>query len=213
MTEPRMTANQKDREYWERHSRDYDRSLRLLRKPLPRMLELTSNAVTGATRVLEVAAGTGLVTTVIAGVAGNVVATDYSAAMVAALESRVRERSLSNVRCEQADIYALSHEPGSFDAVVAANVLHLVPDFESAVTALRRVLRPGGKLVVPTFCHDQTFGSAIVSRLLSLTGFPSHRRFTATSLRTALERAGLRITIEETLGGLIPIGYVDGVFE
>ena len=207
-----MTTDQKDREYWERHSRGYDRSLRLLRKPLPRMLELTSNAVAGATRVLEVAAGTGLVTTVIAGVAREVVATDYSDAMVALLESRVRDRSLSNVTCERGDIYALSYEPASFDAVVAANVLHLVPDFEGAVAALRRVLRPGGKLVVPTFCHDQTLGSAIVSRLLSLTGFPSHRRFTATSLREGLEGQGLCIETAETLEGLIPIGYVDGVF-
>jgi len=207
-----MDPNQKDREYWERHSRGYDRSLKVLRKPLPRMLELTSNAVTGATRVLEVAAGTGLVTTVIAGAAREVVATDYSEAMVALLESRVRDRSLSNVTCQRADIYALSFEPASFDAVVAANVLHLVPDFGGAVAALRRVLRPGGKLVAPTFCHDQTLRSAVVSRLLSLTGFPSHRRFTASSLRSTLDSAGLRIVTEETLGGLIPIGYVDGVF-
>ena len=205
-------TNEKDRDYWERHSRDYDRSLRLLRRPLPRMVELTSSAVTDAARVLEVAAGTGLVTTAIAGVAHEVVATDYSSAMVAALELNVQSRSLANVRCEQADIYALSYEPASFDAVVAANVLHLVPDLEGAIAALRRVLRPGGKLVVPTFCHDQTIVSAIVSRLLSLTGFPSYRRFTARSLRRALERQGLRIATAETLGGLIPIGYVDGVF-
>jgi phosphatidylethanolamine/phosphatidyl-N-methylethanolamine N-methyltransferase len=207
-----MESNQKDREYWERHSRGYDRSLGLLRKPLPRMLELTSKAVTGTRRVLEVAAGTGLVTRVIANVAQEVVATDYSSAMVSMLESRVWAESLSNVKCDQADIYALPYEPASFDAVVAANVLHLVPDFDGAIAALRRVLRPGGKLVVPTFCHDQTLGSAIVSRLLSLTGFPSHRRFTVASLRASLERSGLRIVNEETLGGLIPIGYVDGVF-
>jgi hypothetical protein len=77
---------------------------------------------------------------------------------------------------------------------------------------IRRVLRPGGKLIAPTFCHDQTLGSAVVSRLLSLTLFPSHRRFTTASLRSALESAGLRVVTEETLGGLIPIGYVDGVF-
>jgi hypothetical protein len=34
-----------------------------------------------------------------------------------------------------------------------------------------------------------------------------------TSLRRALEERGLRIRREETLKGLIPIGYVDGVFE
>ena len=52
-----------DKDYWERHARNYDASLRwVLGRPLPRMLELTSEAVRGKGRVLEVAAGTGIVT-------------------------------------------------------------------------------------------------------------------------------------------------------
>jgi phosphatidylethanolamine/phosphatidyl-N-methylethanolamine N-methyltransferase len=201
-----------DRDYWERHASHYDASLRLLGRPLPRMLELTREAVHGRARVLEVAAGTGLVTRAIAEVAGEVVATDYASAMVAMLERRVRELGLANVRCEQADIYALRFEPESFDAVVAANVLHLVPDLDGALAALRRVLKRSGKLVVPTFCHDETWLSAILSRAASLTGFPSHRRFTARSLRSAIDRFGGRIDRAEVLPGLVPIGYVEATF-
>lgn len=130
-----------------------------------------------------------------------------------ALERRVTDAGVSNVRCEQADIYALRFDDGAFDAVVAANVLHLVPDLQGALAALRRVVRPGGRLVVPTFCHDQTAVSWVFSRVLAVTGFPGHRRFTAKSLRQALEDAGLRITRTETLAGLIPIGCVEGTFE
>ena len=118
-----------DREYWERHAQKYDASLRLLLgRPLPKMLELTAAAVRGCDRVLEVAAGTGVVTTAIARSASTVVATDYAGAMVASLAQRVREAGLTNVVCEQANVYALRYRPGEFDAVVAANVLHLVPD-------------------------------------------------------------------------------------
>lgn len=201
-----------DRSYWERHAAHYDASLRVLGKPFPRMLELTRNAVRGRARILEVAAGTGLVTAALAEVAGEVVATDYASAMVEMLERRIRELGLANVRCEQADIYALRFEAESFDAVVAANVLHLVPDLDGALTALRSVLKRGGKLVAPTFCHDETWLSAILSRAASLTGFPSHRRFTARSLRAALEASGARIERAETLSGLIPIGYVEATF-
>ena len=202
-----------DRSYWERHAAHYDASLRILGRPFPRMLELTQAAVRGRARVLEVAAGTGLVTTALAEVAGEVVATDYASAMVEVLERRVRELGLANVRCEQADIYALRFEPGSFDAVVAANVLHLVPDLDGALRALKRVLRPGGKLITPTFCHDETWLSAILSRAASLTGFPSHRRFTARSLREALESFGAHVDRAETLAGLVPIGYVESTFD
>jgi len=202
-----------DRTYWERHASHYDASLRVLGRPIPRMLELTREAVRGRGRVLEVAAGTGLVTGAIAEVSGEVVATDYASAMVAVLAGRIEALGLTNVHCEQADIYTLRFEPESFDAVVAANVLHLVPDLDGALSALRRVLKRGGKLVTPTFCHDETWLSAILSRAASLTGFPSHRRFTARSLRDALEAFGARIARAETLPGVVPIGYVEATFD
>jgi phosphatidylethanolamine/phosphatidyl-N-methylethanolamine N-methyltransferase len=204
-------AVERDRNYWERHAARYDRSLGPLGRPLPRMLELVGAAVAGKGRALELAAGTGLVTPTLAGAAREVVATDYAAAMVEQLRATVERRRLGNVRCEQADIYALPFETASFDAVVAANVLHLVPDLGGALAAMRRVLKPGGVLVVPTFCHDETALSWIVSRVLALTGFPGHRRFTARSLGQALAAAGIDVGRSETLPGLIPICYVDGV--
>ena len=201
-----------DRSYWDKHAKKYDRSMSLLGRPIPRMVELAGEATRGLGRVLEVAAGTGLVTPALAAGAGEVIATDYSDAMVAALEQRVRDAGVANVRCEQADLYALRFDAGTFDAVVAANVPHLVPDLPGALAALRRVVKPGGRVIIPTFCHDETALSWVVSRALAVTGFPGHRRFTARSLRQAVEDVGVRVARSETLPGLIPIGYVEGTF-
>lgn len=201
-----------ERAYWDRNAKRYDRSMSLLGRPIPRMVSLVGAATRGAGRVLEVAAGTGLVTPTLAASATEVVATDYSAAMVAELERRVRDAGLTHVRCEQADLLHLRFDDGEFDAVVAANVLHLVPDLPAALASLRRVVRPGGLLVAPTYCHDETRLSWVVSRALAATGFPGHRRFTLASLRAALEAAGVRVARAETLPGLLPIGYVDGTF-
>lgn len=198
-----------DRDYWERHAGSYDRAVRLLSGPLPRAAALTAEAVAGGDRVLEVAAGTGLFTAEIAPRVGELVATDYAAAMVAKLRERVEEARLANVRCQQADLTALPFEPESFDAVVAANVLHLVPDLEAALRSLRSMLRPGGKLIAPTFCHDQGLRARALSRLFALTGFPGHRRFSTASLGAAIEEAGLRVVRSETIPGLFPIGYVE----
>ena len=101
---------------------------------------------------------------------------------------------------------------GEFDAVVAANVLHLVPDLPAAIQALRSVMKLGGVLVAPTFCHDETRMSWLVSRILAVSGFPGHRRFTMQSLRNALEDNGLQIVQAELLPGLIPIGFVKAAF-
>jgi len=202
-----------DKDYWERHARNYDASLRwVLGRPLPRMTELASEAVRGKGKVLEVAAGTGIVTEAIAQTCESVAATDYAAAMVEALKQRVQDAGLKNVTCEQADIYSLPYSSGEFDAVVAANVLHLVPDLPAAIRALRKVTKPGGLLVAPTFCHDETKVSWLLSRLFAVTGFPGHRRFTLQSLRNALEENGLQVKQFESLPGLIPIGFVAAVF-
>ncbi len=201
------------KDYWERHARSYDTSMRwVLGRPVPRMMELASQAVRGKRKVLEVAAGTGIVTEAIAETSQSVVATDYAEAMVDELEKRIQRDGLSNVTCGQADIYALSYPAGEFDAVVAANVLHLVPDLSAAIQALRKVSIPGGLLVAPTFCHDETKISWILSRLFAVTGFPAQRRFTMQSLCTALENNGLQVVRSESLPGLIPIGHVEATF-
>jgi phosphatidylethanolamine/phosphatidyl-N-methylethanolamine N-methyltransferase len=202
----------KGQAYWNRHARNYDRSMLFLGKPLPRMVALAGEAVRGAQRVLEVAAGSGLVTTVLSRNAREVVATDYAPEMVAVLEERLRKNRISNVRCERADLYALPFQASSFDAVVAANVLHLVPDLAGALDALRRPLKPGGRLIVPTFCHDETALSRAVSRVVAATGFPGRRRFRLATLLAALAGSGLEVTRSEVIGGLIPIGYVEGPF-
>ena len=199
--------------YWEKYASKYDLSLGLIGRPFKRMLELIGEAAEGAEQVLEVAAGTGLVTPTLADKADNVVATDYADAMLERLKAKVAEHGLSNVQCEQADIYELRYESHSFDLVVAANVLHIVPDLPAALDALKLMLKPGGRLIVPTFCHDETRTSRFMSRLLAITSFPGQRRLTVSSLADFLIKGGLVLAHTETLPGLIPIGYAEGVFQ
>jgi ubiquinone/menaquinone biosynthesis C-methylase UbiE len=210
-----MREEDRDREFWERKAPQYDRVVTgVLGRPLGRVLELTASAVAGAETVLEVAAGTGLMTAVIAPRVRQVIATDYSANMLAVLRGRMKSTGISNVEATQRDIYALGYPRGSFDVVVAGNVLHLVPDLERALDALSHVLRPGGKLITPTFVHDETVLAWVASRVLAnVLRQPMHRRFTTTSLQQALEQRGLRITRAETIPGVIPIAYVESVLE
>jgi len=211
--DPAQAEAAKQRAYWERFASKYDLSLRLLRRPLPRMLELIGEAADGSDRVLEVAAGTGLVTPTLAEKVNEVVATDYAEAMLVRMKAKMDAQGLSNVHCERADIYSLPYEPQSFDLVVAANVLHLVPDLPGALDALKAMLKPGGTLIVPTFCHDETRVSWLMSRLLAITSFPGHRRFTTATLTETIAQSGITVTRAETLPGLIPVGYVQGVLQ
>lgn len=196
------------RRYWDRHARNYDLSMRLFGGPLPKMLEHVTAAVRGSGEVLEVAAGTGIATAALSRAATRVIATDYASAMVERLSHRIREERLDNVEAQQADVMDLSFPDARFDAVVATNVLHLVPDAGAALASMTRVLRSGGLLVVPTYCHGQTRTSRLMSRTLSLTGFPGRRRLTLSELTRLVRDAGVAVVRTELLRGLLPIGFV-----
>ena len=193
--------------FWERTAGRYDLSMHLFGGPLAAMLPLVVDEVRGRGRVLELAAGTGLVTQAIAPVVGELVATDYAAAMVGRLDERVTEAGLSNVQTRQLDVYALD-ETEPFDAIVAANVLHLLPDVDGALEKMTASLAPAGRLVVPTYCHDETAVSRTTSRLLSVVGFPGQRRLTLERLVDIVEAAGFALRRRELLEGLLPIGFV-----
>jgi phosphatidylethanolamine/phosphatidyl-N-methylethanolamine N-methyltransferase len=203
--------SESERDFWEQAAPRYDSVAKgLLGRPLPRAVELTTGAVAGAGTVLEVAAGTGLLTAAYAPGVGRVVATDLADNMLAILRERMTRAGITNVETARRDIDELGYPPASFDAVVAGNVLHLVPDLDRALDALCYVLRPGGKLVAPTFVHDETLRSKVISRVFA-SFMVMHRRFTAASLRSALERHHLRVVNVETIRGPIPIGFVEGV--
>ncbi|TNE87267.1 MAG: class I SAM-dependent methyltransferase [Deltaproteobacteria bacterium] len=193
--------------FWERTAGRYDLSMTLFGGPLQAMLPLVAEEVDGLERVLELAAGTGLVSAAIAPVVGELVATDYAEAMVAKLEGRVRSLGLDNVRTRTLDVYALDGEE-QFDAIVAANVLHLLPDLDGALNAMIRALKPGGRLIVPTYCHDQSALARVTSRVLGLVGFPGQRRLTLDRLLAALIDRGLKERRSQLLDGLLPIGFV-----
>jgi phosphatidylethanolamine/phosphatidyl-N-methylethanolamine N-methyltransferase len=167
-------------DYWRAQARRYDRATLMLNRRFSELALAAAEAVEGAGEVLEIAAGTGLITQAVVEKVGKLVATDQSTAMLDLLRGRLAGHD--NLTIQEADALALDFPDASFDAVLICNLLHLLPDSAVALSEARRVLRPGGLLVAPTFCHAQGMLAAMVSRLLGLTGFPIVTRFQGTDL-------------------------------
>ena len=70
---------------------------------------------------------------------------------------RAAERGLANVVPTQGDATALPYEDASMDAVVLTAVLGEIPDPVAALREIRRVLKPGGRLVVGELFGDPHF--------------------------------------------------------
>ena len=110
-------------------------------------------------RVLEVGCGTGffLLNLAQAGFVGDAHCTDISPGMVAQCVENGRRLGIE-VDGRVADAEALPFADHSFDLVIGHAVLHHLPDLPTAFAELRRVLRPGGQLVIagePTRLGDR----------------------------------------------------------
>ena len=118
---------------------------------LPAQAELLAMAaLRSGEQVLDVACGTGLVAFAAAeavGPQGQVLGVDLSGQMVDAARRRAEERRLSNVGFQRMDAETLALPDASVDVALCALGLMYLPDPERAVAEMRRVLRPGGRLV------------------------------------------------------------------
>ena len=99
-------------------------------------------------RVLDVGSGRGATLFPAAAAVtpgGEVLGIDLSEEMVARLQADIGPGGATNVSVRRMDVEALDVADGTFDAVIASFVLHLVPEPAAAAAGLFRALRPGGR--------------------------------------------------------------------
>lgn len=150
--------------------------------------------------VLECACGTGLITAAVAGKCSKLVATDCSEGMLK--QTRKKCGSYSNVEIRTADILNLPFPDESFDAVIAANVIHLLDDPYKALSELDRICRPGGKLIIPTYVNkDKARG---VDRTIDKAGADFKQDFTYESYRAFFAGAGYTKIRTKLIDGRVP---------
>jgi len=121
-------------------------------------------AVSPPGRILEIAAGTGAVTRVLASTlpaSTTIVATDLNQPMLDLAEARGTARS---VHWQVADAMALPFESESFDAVVCQFGVMFLPDKPAAYAEARRVLVPGGRLLFNVWGAIEQNDFAVVVR-------------------------------------------------
>lgn len=99
-------------------------------------------------RYVDIGVGDGLLTLMLAEAAESVTAVDISPQMLEQLRRRAERKGIANLVTVEGEIEDLPLESASFDVAVLSQALHHAAAPERALSEARRVLAPGGRLLV-----------------------------------------------------------------
>ena len=158
--------------------------------------------IEGADEVLECACGTGAISIYIAQKCRNLTATDFSDGMI--LRAKKKCKKYSNVTFKKADITNLDFEDSSFDKVVAGNVIHLLPEPDKALHELERVVKSGGKIIIPTYINMSKGSGKGAVKFITLLGADFKRQFDLESYKKFFEDRGCKDVQYHVVDGRMP---------
>ncbi len=118
-------------------------------KPYAQALIERARPIGPSDRVLDLGCGTGIVARLLRerlGGAARIAGLDVSPPMIAKARTLAPE-----LDWHEGNAMALPFADGSFDVVMCQQMLQFVPDPRAAVREIRRVLAPGGRLLVSTW--------------------------------------------------------------
>ena len=193
---------------WDLYAPIYERAMRSDQKTYQKMYDRIPKVIQGKV-VLEIATGPGLLAKHVAHAANRMIATDFSDGMIR--EAKKGEYA-KNLTFEVADATALPYADNSFDVVIIANALHIVPNPEKALSEIDRVLKDDGILIAPNFVeHNVGFASKLWSGILKLAGVKFEHQWSAKEYLHFLQSHGWRIVHTETLAARITLEYTECV--
>ncbi|MBE9538845.1 MAG: class I SAM-dependent methyltransferase [Proteobacteria bacterium] len=167
-------------------------------------------------RVLEVGPGAGGYLPVLAGVSSEVVAADIEEAYLS--QARILTESIPGLTCVKDDITATALRTDSFNLILCTEVIEHIVDSDAALCGLRKILAPGGTLILSTpqryspleLCAKIAFLPGIIHLVRLVYREPiietGHiNLLTEKTLKVQIEAAGLQIQEEYKSGFYLPL--------
>lgn len=189
--------------FWDRIARRYDEHGDEKRAVLLETIAYIERHLESEDRVLDFACGTGEKALGVAEAVRSIHGIDLSPAMIERACAKARDRRVENAQFSRTDLFDPTLEPGSYDAVLAFYILHLVDEPTRVLARIRELLKPGGRLICETPCLGES--SAFVGWLLALVGklgvLPRVHCFGVADLEAAITRASsFELVVSQRVG-------------
>lgn len=117
--------------------------------------DILSKYIEPGLRVLDVGCGPGDLSIRVADRCQEVWGVDLTPEMIEIAEKKV-ECGAANIFFHQADACELPFDDFCFDTVMTVNALQTMDEPDRAVTEMSRVLKPGGELLLITYCYGES---------------------------------------------------------
>lgn len=156
----------KSEKFWDQSASNYDNTEEKFEFIHSRSRENTKRHLKATDNVLDYGCGTGTTACEISGLVKSVRAIDISTAMIEIAKGKAATAGVVNVDFEHADIFEEAFQNGSFDVVLAFNMLHTVPDPESVVQRTVELLKPGGLFISVTPCLGGKKSALVLLQIL-----------------------------------------------
>ncbi len=143
-----------------------------------------------AERVLDVACGTGQLLELMAErtAQSELVGIDRVPAMLEVAKQRLGQRATFL----EGEARQLPFDNAHFQLVTSTNALHYFPDADGALREIRRVISPGGNLIITDWCRNYV-SMKLLNRVLPRTQHAHVHTFNAGELKNSLADAGFGI--------------------
>ena len=142
----------KSKKFWDNASKNYDKTEKRFEYIHSKSRENTKKYLENSNVVLDYGCGTGTTSCEIANHVKEIYAIDISPKMIDIAKAKAVDKKIKNVTFSQTDIFDEQHKKGSFDRILAFNMLHTIPNPKDVVQRIDELLKPDGLFISITPC-------------------------------------------------------------
>jgi ubiquinone/menaquinone biosynthesis C-methylase UbiE len=184
--------------FWDRIAKNYDKRSNKKQENLLKTIENIKRHLGPEDRVLDFACGTGEKALGVSDRVQSVHGIDLSQEMIEKASLKAADRQIDNAQFSQTSLFDATLEPGSYDAIMAFYIFHLVDDPAQVFKRICELLKPDGRLICETPCLSES--GAMIGWLIAFAGkigvLPTVRCFKIAELKSMITSASSLQLIE-----------------